>query len=353
MLRIFSFSLLISILCVLNLSNTLGQIGGQNTFNFVRLPSNAHLLAVSGMNVSVRSINMITQNPALISKEMSKQLAMSNMQYYGGINTSSLSYVHQMGKLGPLGVNLNYYTSGKIDQVDETGTITGSYSVNQYFVSAGTAHQIDYYSLGAQVKFAGSNIGGYQSNALLFDIGGTFKHPHKDFTVGLVLQNMGVTLKQYTDVKQTLPFDVQLGMSYKLEHMPLRFSLLAHHLHTFDIVYLDPNKKQPLDADGKPIVEKKSLGDKILRHFNIGGEFFLGKAIRLRVGYNHLVRREMRNDARSGMAGFAFGAAININAFELSYSRDWQHLAGGFNCLTLNTNFEKLLTKKTKNIPLD
>jgi len=328
-------------------SVTYAQIGGNSSFNFIRLPNNAQLIAVGGMNVSVRSINMIMQNPAIISKDMSKTLSLSNQQYYAGINTTSLSYVHDLGKLGPIGVNLQYYTSGNMTQYDATGTETGTYSAKQYYITAGTSHTIDFYTLGANLKFAGSNIGGYNSSAALVDIGGLFKHPTKDFTIGLVLQNMGFTLNNYTDVKQALPFDVQLGTSYKLEHMPFRLSLLAHHLHVFDIVYLDPYKKQPLDANGKPVVETKSTGDKILRHFNIGGEFFIGKSLSLKVGYNHLVRREMRNEARSGMAGFSFGASITVRAFEIAYSRDWQHIAGGFNCFTLNTNFARLMTKKT------
>ena len=324
-----------------------GQIGGNSSFNYLRIPNNAPLIAVGGMNVSIRSINMIMQNPAIISKDMSKTLSLSNQQYYAGINTTSLSYVHDLGKVGPIGLNMQYYTSGNMPQTDATGKETGTYSVNQYYVTAGTSHTINYYTLGVNLKFAGSNIGGYGSYASLVDVGGLFKHPTRDFTIGLVLQNMGMSLKNYSGVSQTLPFDVQLGTSYKLEHMPFRFSILAHHLHTFDIVYLDPYKKQPLDANGNPIVEKKSTGDKVLRHFTLGGEFFLGKFLSLKIGYNHLVRREMRNEAKSGLAGFSFGAMITVKAFELAYSRDWQHIAGGYNCFTLNTNFARLLTKKT------
>ncbi|TAH27120.1 MAG: hypothetical protein EAZ07_02485 [Cytophagales bacterium] len=330
--------------------NISAQIGGNSSFNFLRMPSNAPLIAVGGMNVSVRSIHMIGQNPALINKEMNKNLLISNQQYYAGINTTALTYVHNFNKIGPLALNLYYFTSGKIKQTDATGNETGSFSANQYYISIGKSHTINYYSLGLNLKIAGSNVAGYNSFASLADIGGVFKHPTKDFTVGLVLQNIGFTFNNYTSVEQSLPFDVQLGTSYKLEHMPFRFSILAHHLHTFDIVYLDPNKKQPLDANGEPIVEKKSTGDKILRHFNLGGEFFLGKFISLKVGYNHLVRREMRTEVRSGMAGFSFGVLVNVKSFEFSYSRDWQHVAGGFNCLSLKVNFSELLSKKT-NLP--
>lgn len=351
MFKIESLYLFI-VLCFINFSSW-AQIGGSSSFNYLRIPNNAPLIAVGGMNVSVRSINMIMQNPAIINKDMNKKLSLSNQQYYAGINTTSLSYVHDLGKLGPIGVNMQYYTSGSMSQTDASGNETGTYSVNQYYITAGTSHTINYYSLGVNLKFAGSNLGGYSSYATLMDIGGLFKHPTRDFTIGLVLQNMGFAVKNYSEAKQTMPFDVQLGTSYKLEHMPFRFSMLAHHLNTFDIVYLDPNKKQPLDANGNPIVERKTNGDKILRHFTLGGEFFLGKFLSLKMGYNHLVRREMRNESKTGLAGFSFGAMITIKAFELAYSRDWQHVAGGYNCFTLNTNFARLLTKKAVSQPID
>jgi hypothetical protein len=328
------------------------QIGGSKSFYFVNMPGNAPLNAIGGINVSAKTLYTIQQNPALISKDFNKQFSISNTLYLAGINSTNLQYVHDMGKYGPLGVGMQYYSSGSMDKTDDRGNNIGTYSANQYALTAATSHTMGYYTLGLALKFAGMHIDGYNGFAGMVDVGGLFKHPSRDFTVGLVFKNMGYVFNQFADAKTQLPFDVQLGTSYKLEHMPFRLSVLAHHLHIFDIVYLDPNKKLPLDANGNPIEQKKTIGDKILRHFVLGGEFFLGKFLSLKVGYNHLVRREMRlEDKGSGLAGFSFGILMSVKSFEISYARDWQHIAGGFDTFTLKSDLSKLIGKKQQTPP--
>jgi len=52
---------------------------------------------------------------------------------------------------------------------------------------------------------------------------------------------MGTQLSTYngTAVKEELPFDLQAGISKRLENAPFQFSVTAHHLHRFDIFYND------------------------------------------------------------------------------------------------------------------
>ena len=47
------------------------------------------------------------------------------------------------------------------------------------------------------------------------------------------------------------------GPSIKPEHLPLRFSITAHHLQQLDIVYLDPNQRGQLDENGEEVKAKK------------------------------------------------------------------------------------------------
>nr|GFB42361.1 ATP-dependent protease ATP-binding subunit HslU [Tanacetum cinerariifolium] len=56
------------------------------------------------------------------------------------------------------------------------------------------------------------------------------------------------------DARQPLPVDVQLGTTIKPEHMPLRFTLTAHHLQQWNIQYLDPNDRGSTNAAGDTIV---------------------------------------------------------------------------------------------------
>src|SRR5690606_38326496 len=126
--------------------------------------------------------------------------------------------------------------------------------VKDYAFGITKSTTIDNYTLGATAKVTVSDIAGYSSTALLADVGGVFKHPEQDLTIGLAFKNIGYQLSTHSGQdREPMPFDAQLGLSYKLEHMPLRFSTTVHHLHQWDIVYLDPNKKGRLDENSNEI----------------------------------------------------------------------------------------------------
>lgn len=329
------------------------QIGGKNSFEFVDMSVNAHSAGIGGVNVSVydHDINMVFQNPALFNDKMYKNLSLNYLPYFADIKSTSVIYGQEFGKYGKYAMGLQYLNYGDLNYTDATGTDLGLFSAKEYMFLASTSHTINYYSLGASLKFAGSQLESYRASALMADLGGVFKHPKKQFTVGLVIKNAGFILKKYTpETKAAMPFDVQLGATYKPDHMPLRLSITAHHLHQWDIVYLDPTKKGTIDLEGNEIKPKKTFADKLGRHFIIGGEFILAKGFHLRMGYNYLRRRELRLQTKSGGAGFSFGAMLRIKSFEIAYSRAYYHVAGGANYLTITTNFGTLLKKKEKTI---
>ncbi|MBX9850709.1 MAG: type IX secretion system protein PorQ [Cytophagaceae bacterium] len=337
------------LIILFRLSSAAAQIGGKNSFEFVDMAVNAHAAGIGGVNVSVRDqdVNMILQNPALLNNDMFKNLSLSYLPFYAGVKATSVVYGHDFGKNGKYAGGLQYFNYGEIKYTDETGNDLGTFQPAEYVFTFSSAHTLNYYTLGASFKFAGANVGSYSSYAIMGDFGGVFKHPKRDFTIGLVAKNIGGVLKKFTgEAPVSLPFDVQVGATYKLEHMPLRFSLTAHHLNKFDIVYLDPTQKGVVDLEGNEIKPKKTFADKLARHFVLGGEFILGKGFHLRFGYNYLRRKELRLQTKSGGAGFSFGFMMRVKSFEIGYTKAYYHVAGGANYLTITTNFGKLIRKK-------
>lgn len=324
------------------------QIGGKTSYQFLHMPVNAHVSGIGGVNISIRDQdpNMIIQNPALLNEAMNKFFSVSYIPFYGNVKASSLSYAHKLRK-AIWGAGFQYLGYGNFQQTDASGTVLGTFNAGEYAVSLSGAHAINNYTLGATMKFAGSHIFNYNSLAILADIGAIFKHPQKEFTVGLVVKNFGVPLSNYVKGEKTsLPFDVQLGSSYKPEHMPLRFSFTAHHLQQFDIVYKDTTIKT-FDLQGNEVVHKKTTADKIGRHIVVGGELIVTKNFHVRMGYNYLRRREMRIVSKSGGAGFSWGFMVRVKSFELGFSRAYYYAAGGSSFITLTTNFDSLIKKKT------
>lgn len=325
------------------------QIGGQQAFSFLNLPTGAKMAGLGGVNVSARDADptMFLGNPALLNSEMDGRLALSFVDYLADIKQSTAAYVFNTERAGRFGIGLNYVSYGKFQQYDAAGNPLGEFSVNEYALSVGDAYTQGNFTLAGSARLAVSGISGNHSVAVLADVGAVFKHPEQDFTVGLAARNVGYQLKPYAGAgREPMPLDVQIGTSFKPEHMPLRFSITAHHLQQLDIVYLDPKQRtQQLDPSDSSRVRKKSLGDMIARHFVVGGELLLSKNLHVRVAYNHLQRRELRLDNTAGGAGLSFGVMLRISQFQLDYTRAGLHASGAANYFTVARNINTLFTK--------
>lgn len=320
----------------------LGQIGGKRSFEFVNIPSNPRLVGLGGVNVSLANedINLAFSNPALNGDTLSGMVSFSYLDYFANVSVLSSIYQHDFGKYGSWFIGVQHINYGDIESFDATGAPVGSFSNNETLIIVGRSHKVGVFTLGGSLKFMNSNISSYSANALALDIGGVFQHPQKQLSAGLTFKNVGIILNEYTETSNTeLPFDIQLGMTFKPEHMPFRFSLTGYNLRQGDISYFDPNNTEGL--------EDKGGLDNLLRHINIGAELLLGKNVNLRFGYNHLVKQELKLNNTNGGAGFSFGLMFRVKAFEFAYSRGGYHAAGGSNSfgVTANTN---LFLKRTK-----
>ncbi|MBC5773849.1 type IX secretion system protein PorQ [Pontibacter sp. KCTC 32443] len=337
------------LLCTLLSFPLAAQVGGQRAFTFLELPTSAKQAALGSINVSSfgHDVNMVAASPALLNAEMDRQLSLSYVGYLADIKQSNIAYAFNHEKLGRWAASINYLNYGDFVQRDATGQEEGSFTVNDYTFSLSHARQTEEFTIGATAKLAVSSIASNKAVGVLADVGGLFKHPEKDFTVGLVFKNIGYQVKAFNDgERQNMPFDAQLGASYKPEHMPVRLSVTAHHLYQFDVVYLDPNAKGRLDANGNEIKEEKTVGDKIARHFVVGSEFIFSKNFQVRAGYNHLRRKELRLENASGGAGFSLGAMLRVRAFELNYSSAFYHPSGASHYITISTDTGTLLKRK-------
>lgn len=316
------------------------QIGGKSGLSFLQVPVTAKLSALGGENITAQNgdVNMFLANPALLSGGLNRHVALNYIDYLADISYSSLAYVHNGEKIGTWGFGLQYMDYGTFEGFDEGGNKASDFNARDYAITIGHARTIGAFTFGSNLKFARSFLGSYEASALLLDIGGVFKHPEKEFTVGLLIQHIGVMLHDYTESSNTeLPFDVQIGTTFKPEHMPIRFSLTAYNLAKGDITYEDAAMD---NNQGKP-----GFVDKIFRHFVIGAEILLSENLNIRAGYNHLVRKELKLDEASGGAGFSVGMMFRVKAFEFAYSRRFYHVAGGANSFTLASDLGTFIKK--------
>jgi hypothetical protein len=323
-------------------ANTFAQvIGGRAMFDFLNISSNAHQAALGGDNVSVydRDPNLFLGNPALLNKKMDKVLSLSYLPYVADVKSFSLAGAIDAAKLGPFAIGFKYLDYGKMTERDIYANDLGTFSSKDYAFTLGKSYTIGTISLGANAKFLGSEIGSYNSYAWAIDAGALFKHPEKDFTIGLAVKNFGKTFRTYTETsKDSLPMNVQIGATFKPEHAPVRFSLTLHTLNKWDIVYNDPNYSTTVDEEGKPVFKKVKNAERLLRHLTAAIEIMPIKAFNLRVGYNYLMSKELSLTDGLSSAGLSFGASVRWDRYQAAYTHTIIHRSNGMNVLTVNVD---------------
>lgn len=320
------------------------QIGGNQSFSFLNIPSNPVTLALGGINVSHtnKDINVLFQNPALLDTTLHNLLAVNYIPYFAGINYTTAAYGRSFKKnIVALGVqSVNY---GNFQLTDAAGNILGQFTANDVALTLSSARTQGNITFGGSIKYVSSVVESYSAVALLLDFGAIFKHPTQALTLGISAKNIGALLKAYTPFDNSnLPFDVQAGISFKPKYMPVRFSFTAHHLYQYDIAYLDKTiiKK---DFNGNIIENKVGLADKIARHFVVGTEILFNKNFHALIGYNHLRAAELSQQNISGFSGFSLGFLIHTKLLDFSYGYSGYNTAGNLNSFGLVCDLNRII----------
>jgi hypothetical protein len=296
----------------------------QNSFSFLTIANNARINALGGVNVSLsdQDINLFTFNPALLDSSQRGQIGLNFSPYLASSKFVSFNYSPKFKKIvaGNWAISLQNLHYGTFQGTDAVGNLTNEFSANDFSLGITHSRKINYISFGISAKLVGSVLESYSSAAFLTDWGGTFKHPKHDLSFGIVAKNIGFVLKSYGNLLPDLPFDLQLGTSFKPKYMPIRFSLTGHHLYVFDIAYNNISSNYTFDSQGNKMTKNRSTTDKIFRHFVFGTEILIHKNFNLLLGYNYLRRKELLISSLGGASGFSFGTNLRLKQWGISFS---------------------------------
>jgi hypothetical protein len=322
------------------------QTGGDNVFEFLNLTHSGLVASLGGSNVSlpVPDLNMAYHNPALLSASMDKNLTISYVNYFAGINYGMSMYARSFPGTGNFAAGLTYLNYGSFTESDESGNITGSFKAAEYALSVIWSRTFDsIFTFGANLKPILSHLENYTSFGMALDAGVSYLSRNKLFSAGLVLKNIGLQIKTYTgDHGEKLPFEIQAGLSQKLAHAPFRFSLTLRHLEKFDLTH---TYDESSDQSGTSAASASGFGENILRHIVAGGELIPHKNFYFSAGYNYQRRREMQIESRVSTVGFSWGFGINTSYLSLGFGRASYHLAAASNHITLIIRPDMLYTK--------
>jgi len=333
-------------------------IGGRTVFTFLNLPGSARLTALGGRLISVvdDDINLASANPGVLNPMMHGQLGFSHSFLPGNIQHGYFAYGHHFDKLGAtFHMGVQYVDYGEIAATNIYFQEEGTFEVKESALALGAAIPIDArLRIGTNIKWITSSLANLQSTGLAADLGLIYQDTAKNFSIGLNVCHLGSQLSTYSgisELREPLPFEMQLGISKKLRYLPFRFSAVYRNLNRWNILYDDPNQENGTLLDGEmpdgPSRLTQQL-DNFFRHLVFSGELLLGarENFRLRVAYDHRIRKELSVQGFGSSAGFSFGAGIKINRFRLDYGRSNFHLAGGVNHLSLSTNLKEFKSRK-------
>jgi hypothetical protein len=354
-MRIF---LLTFFTCVLPIILSGQTTGGRTVYTFLNLPASARLTALGGRVISVADddINLAVSNPALLNPRMHGQLGFSHSFFPGNIQHGYFAYGHHFTKLGgTFQLGVQYVDYGELAATNIFFQEEGVFEVKESALALGAAFPIDErIQIGANLKWITSTLANLQSLGIAGDLGLLYQDTARSFSFGLNVVHLGTQLTTYSgldNLREPLPFEIQIGLSKKLRYLPFRFSAVYRNLNRWNIRYDDPNQENGTIFNGEeantPGLFSRQL-DNFFRHLLFSGELLLGarENFRLRAAYDHRLRKELSVQGFGSASGFSFGVGIKINRFRLDYGRGNIHLAGGINHLGISTNLKEFKSRQ-------
>ena len=261
---------------------------GTTSAAFLKLGAGARPTAMGNCYAGVADDSTaIYWNPAGLAQIDAKNGTASLMHavWFEDIFYDWASYAVPIKNLGVFGIGVQYLSYGNLDQTDNTGLNTGTFSPTDMAVSLAWAKNIKGFDVGLNLKYISSTIVN-TATAYAADVGVMKKLMDDKLSLGASVQNMGTELKYVSD-KESLPFNIKVGGAYKLK---------SNWLGVLDI-------NAPIDGPA---------------YYGAGTEYVQKLSGKLeisgRAGYN------TENINTGGLNGFTVGLGIKYLDYSLDYA---------------------------------
>lgn len=301
--------------------SALAQTSRDTGFDLLRLEPSARASALAGTIGSVTSTDpsAVLYNPALLTEEMHRGLSVSYLNHLSDINAGFASYARTVGAFGTFAAGVRYLTYGSFERADENGVRDGTtFGAGEAALSLSYAQQLTpLLRGGATVHAAFASVDNAGAQALAADLGILYSIPSQQIGLSASIHNVGFALSSLGETSDRLPVDLRIGVSKRLERIPLTIMLMGYNLHDYS-------------SEGSAL-------DETLRHINIAGEIRIGSPVAIRIGYNPRRHEELATGERLDLAGVSAGFGINLSRFNFDYAfNSWSEL-GGLHQLSVRT----------------
>jgi len=278
--------------------------GGKSTFDFLQLPTSVRAAALGGTNVSIieNDLSLVFQNPAFLGQEMNLSLSAGYLSYVGDIKMGNIAFAKSLGERSAWGVGFVYSDYGKMMETTEDNVILGDLNASDICGNIFFSRDLtDKIRGGVAAKFIYSNYAYNTAIGLGVDLGLSYYDKDHDLSIGFTGKNLGRQIKSYETDLANLPWDIQLGLSQKLAHAPIRYSITAANL----------NQWQFYNVNGG----KDAFATTLLKHFIFGVEILFTDNFWVGVGYNTKRGSDLHLIEGNKFGGFSIGAGLKVKAF--------------------------------------
>jgi len=262
--------------------------------------------------------NALFSNPAAISTVIIQDsgrmndISLSYTHYVLDINEGSVVYEHPVPEgvlfAGNFAAGVQYFSGGTSTEANAAGEEQGTFHTGDVALLLGyssTGSNGLHYGVAAKVVssslVAGSSIQDYSATWMAADLGLFYEWEKEHMTFGFSVLNLGTEVTDYAGVREAVGPNVQFGASIKPQHLPLTLHVAFHNLTR--------------DREGRNLFY--ALDD-----FSVGGEFVMGKVVRLRFGYQNELRHDLSVPTGNGLAGFSGGVGLHIKRYDIDFALD-------------------------------
>lgn len=327
------------------------QNGGEKIYKFLNIPTSSRISALGGFNISHidGDLSFVNANPAMLTSDMHNQFALSYTNYVSDINLGYAIYARNFENVGIFSAGIQYLNYGKFYNTNEFGEVLGKFNAADYAINISYAYPLKNFNFGGTFKTIVSDYWEATSFGVAIDLGATYKDTASLFSAGMAIKNLGFQIKKYTKgVRESLPIDVQLGITKKFKHAPFSLSLTAIDLVNWSLRYeskLKSNYESNEEVKENFLNKLGHVGNEIMRHFVIGADINIKSVFYISLGFNYRRRIEMALENKGKIVGFSAGFGLCLKKFSLEYSYSSYHIAGSVNYVSLKINLENIMRK--------
>ncbi|MBQ6965994.1 MAG: type IX secretion system protein PorQ [Bacteroidaceae bacterium] len=290
-----------------------GKVG----YQYLHIPVSAHSAALGGANISIveDDASMMWTNAALLTNVSDNSILLGYNSYIRSSHLMSAGFVKAIGERGTWALGAQVLAYGKMDETDEKGNVTGSFSANDLNFQTSYSYLLsERWSGAVTAKVLLSNYANYSSTALGADLALNYFDEDYGFSFSMVGRNLGGQISSLHEDGSTevLPFDLAFGLSKDFANAPLRLSLTADDVTHWKEV-------------------------KFIQHFVLGVDILPSRSTWVALGYNFRRAHEMKVADKSHWAGFSIGAGLNVKKFKVGVAYGKYHVAAS--SIVLNASF--------------